>query len=117
SMIVPFEGAGSVASLTGSGDLRGNLSMAGEWTPFTELSPENLAREVWNAVAAAYNTSGTMGAKLNTASSGGVDLEALAQAILAAAQITPIHADARKMNGATVQGDGSESDKWRGLGV
>jgi hypothetical protein len=136
SMIVPFEGAGSVASLTGSGDLRGNLSMAGEWTPFTELSPENLAREVWNAVAAAYNTSGTMGAKLNTASSGGVDLEALAQAvweyatrnlsaapptaeqvaaaILDAAQATPIHADTRKMNGATVNGDGSSGNLWRG---
>lgn len=102
SMIVPFEGAGSVASLTGSGDLRGNLSMAGEWTPFTELSPENLAREVWNAVAAAYNASGTMGAKLNTASSGGVDLNALADAVRDALAIELARIDTTISSRATV---------------
>lgn len=94
SMIVPFFGEGSM-SLTGTADLKGNLSMQGEWTPYTELSPENLARAVWDAIATQFNESGTMGAKLNLASAGGVDLEALAQAILAAAQITPIHADVR----------------------
>ena len=102
SMIVPFEGAGSVASLTGAGDLRGNLSMAGEWTPFTELSPENLAREVWNAVAAAYNASGTMGAKLNTASSGGVDLSALADAVRDALAIELARIDTTISSRATV---------------
>lgn len=39
---------------------------------------------------------------------------AAASAILAAAQTTPIHADTRKMNGATVIGNGSAGDKWRG---
>lgn len=43
--------------------------------------------------------------------------DSVAVAVLAAAQATPIYADARKMNGAAVQGVGSESDKWRGLGV
>jgi hypothetical protein len=38
-----------------------------------------------------------------------------AAAVLAAAQITPIHADARKMNGATIQGTGVGSDLWRGV--
>ena len=38
----------------------------------------------------------------------------IAAAILAAAQITPIHADTRKMNGATVLGDGTSGNKWRG---
>ena len=43
--------------------------MSAELTPFTTLSPENLAASVWNAVAASYNTSGTMGEKLNDAGS------------------------------------------------
>lgn len=134
SMIVPFSGTGAVASLVGAANLKGNLSMTGGWTPFTELSPENLAREVWNAVASQYNDAGTMGAKLNTASSGGVDLNALAQAvweyatrnlstspptaaqvataILDAAQATPIHADARAIKGQTINGSGTASDPW-----
>lgn len=38
----------------------------------------------------------------------------IAAAILAAAQITPIYADTRRMNGSTVLGDGTESNLWRG---
>ena len=113
SMIVPFDGAGSF-SLTGSGDLKGNLSMQGEWTPYTELSPENLARSVWEAVAAEYTSSTTMGGKLNTASSGGVDLGALAQAVW---EYATRKVDVEKMNGAPVIGNGSEASPWRGEGV
>jgi hypothetical protein len=76
--------------------------MAGEWTPFTELSPENLAREVWNAVAATYNAAGTMGAKLNTASSGGVDLSALADAVRDALAIELARIDTTISSRATV---------------
>lgn len=47
ALIVPFEGIGSVAQFTGTSDLRGRLSLAGEWTPFTDLSPEGLANAVW----------------------------------------------------------------------
>lgn len=36
-------------------------------------------------------------------------------ALLAAAQATPIYADARKMNGATITGTGTSGDKWRGI--
>lgn len=50
ALIVPFEGIGSIASLSGTSDLRGLLSMSGEWTPFTELSPEGLARAVWGKI-------------------------------------------------------------------
>ena len=39
----------------------------------------------------------------------------IAAAILAAAQIAPIYADARRMNGATVTGTGVIGDKWRGV--
>lgn len=86
SMVVPFEGAGTVVQLSGTADLRGLLSMAGEWTPYAELSPESLARAVWDAVAAQYNEPGSTGQKLNTASSGGVDINALATAVWAYAQ-------------------------------
>jgi hypothetical protein len=37
-----------------------------------------------------------------------------AAAVLAAAQATPIHADARRMNGATIHGTGAPDDLWRG---
>lgn len=53
ALIVPFEGAGSVAQVTGTADLRGLLSMAGEWTPYTDLSPENLALAVLAALLTA----------------------------------------------------------------
>lgn len=57
--------AGVVGNLTGSGtvsaNLRGTLTLEADITPFTELSPENLAAAVWNALCAAYNESGTFG--------------------------------------------------------
>jgi len=53
-----------------------------------------------------------MGGKLNAASAGGVDLVALAQAILDAAQVTPIHADIQKVNAVTVKGTGTTGDEW-----
>jgi hypothetical protein len=45
SMIVPFDG-NAAAVLTAAADLRGRLSLAGDITPFTTLSPENLAAAV-----------------------------------------------------------------------
>ena len=136
SMVVPIEGTGNVFSFSGTSDLRGRLSLSGEWTPFTELSPENLAAAVWDTIAADFNTVGTMGNKLNTASSGGVDLNALAQAvweyidrtltsggpgytpeqvadaILLAAQATPIHSDVQKVRSQALTGDGSDANPW-----
>lgn len=41
----------------------------------------DVAQAVWGSIAATLNETGTMGNKLNTASSGGVDLEALADAV------------------------------------
>jgi hypothetical protein len=79
------------------------------------LTADAITASVWNAILADFNENGTAGKALATAGSGGVDLEALAQAILAAAQITPIHADTRKMNGAVVAGVGTTGDKWRGV--
>jgi hypothetical protein len=51
---------------------------------------------------------------ISTSGSTGPSAADIAAAILAAAQITPIYADTRRMNGATVLGDGTSGDKWRG---
>lgn len=63
------------SNLTGTGaitaTLRGTATLEAEITPFTTLSPENLAASVWNSVAASFNSSGTMGEKLNNAASAG----------------------------------------------
>lgn len=81
SLVVPFAGTGTVVQLTGTGNLKGIATMQGEWTPYAELSPQSLANAVWGALATQNNEAGSMGAKLNTASSGGVDLTALAEAV------------------------------------
>jgi hypothetical protein len=70
SMIVPIEGSGSWA-LTGSANLKGNLALVGEFTPFTELSPQSLAAAVWSALASGNNDPGTMGELLNSSGAGG----------------------------------------------
>ena len=133
--------AGSVASLTGVSDLRGILSMSGEWTPFTELSPEGLAKAVWNSLLAQYQVDGTAGKALSAAGSGGVDYSALANAVwtnvtrtltegaaptpedvavavLEAIQTAspPIPVNVEQMNSTEVIGIGREADKWRGVG-
>ena len=137
ALIVPFEGAGTVMTMgPGGTDLRERLSMSGEWTPFTELSPENLARAVWESLLANYQGDGTAGKALAAAGSGGVDYNALAQAvwtyldraltenpgvttaeIVAALEVAVLPVDATKMNGATIVGDGSVANPWRGEGV
>jgi hypothetical protein len=65
--------AGLTAALIGQGTLTSTVSAKGNVTAdissFTELSPENLARAVWNALAAGFDTAGTMGEKLNDAGS------------------------------------------------
>lgn len=64
-----------IASLAGIASLSPNLTGTGELsadiTPFTELSPENLAASVWAAAATDNNESGTMGEKLNDAGGAG----------------------------------------------
>lgn len=64
-----------VASITASAsmtpEMNATANMEADITPFTTLSPESLASAVWNAEAAAYNASGTMGQKMNGAGSAG----------------------------------------------
>jgi hypothetical protein len=126
AMIVPFEGAGSVVTMgAGATDLRGILSMEGEWTPFTELSPEGLARAVWSSILSSYAATGNAAQALMTAGSGGVDYdslwasmptalkESLAAYVLAAAQADPIHSNMKQTNDEEIIGVGTEADKFR----
>ena len=46
-----------------------------------DVMSDTMVENIWNATAANYNTAGTFGNKLNTASSGGVDYSALADAV------------------------------------
>lgn len=53
-------------------------------------------------IAIGYSTSGSVGPSA----------ESIAAAILAAAQITPIYSDLRKVKGQIVTGSGTEADPW-----
>jgi hypothetical protein len=101
---------------------------------YSDLTPEGIRDKVWQALLANYQDAGSAGKALATASSGGVDLNALASAVwsyatrdmppaereaiaaevLAAAQADPINANTVKMNGALVAGDGTDGNLWRG---
>ena len=115
-------------ALSGAGTPRAVGSLAGDITPFTELSPQNLAAAVWSAIAASNNTAGTMGSKLNSAASGGVDYAAMADAVRAelAAELARldaaissrqaggavVDADVRYVNGVEIGGTGTPGDTW-----
>lgn len=78
--------ADMIMEITSGGQLSNALSTAkanisANITPFTELSPESLAANVWNSVATEYNRAGSMGSKLNAASSGGVNYDDLSNAV------------------------------------
>lgn len=89
SVTVPSATLGAIVDAQGSAPITWSLSaepraigvLAGNITPFTELSPQSLSAAVWSALASVYNDTGTMGNKLNNAASGGVDYNALADAV------------------------------------
>lgn len=67
-------------------------------------------------VAGVYVERKTSAAFVTTTSGGGStgpSASEIAAAILAAAQIAPIHADMKKTNGQAIVGDGTEADKFR----
>ena len=80
---------GAKADLTASASLQitGTLQpyavgqMTGSTVDTSVLTVDAIASAVWEALAAQHTNSATMGGKLNTASSGGVDLNALAQSV------------------------------------
>lgn len=68
--IISAQAAASFA-LSGAATPRALGNLAGDITPFTELSPQNLAAAVWGALATAINEPGTAGAALLAAGSAG----------------------------------------------
>jgi len=52
-----------------------------------------------------------------TSGSSGPSASEIAEAVVAALNATAIPVDVQKMNGSTLLGAGTESDKWRGAGV
>jgi hypothetical protein len=62
----PAEGNGnSTFAISSSGTLSGVAFISGAVTPFTELSPKNLADAVWTAESSQYTATGTMGKNAN----------------------------------------------------
>ena len=63
----PAEGSGNTSiTMSTSGTLIGIGLISGAVTPFTELSPKNLADAVWQATSSEYINVGTMGKQLNS---------------------------------------------------
>ena len=114
----PLDDASPLRTGTASFAINGTLTpyaigqLSGSTVDSGVLTADSITAAVWNAILADFNENGSAGKALATAGSGGVDLEALAQAILAAAQITPIHADMRRVQGQHLTGNGSESTPW-----
>lgn len=69
-MLVALIGA-SPFSFTLTGNQSGITSLSGDITPFTELSPQNLAAAVWDALTANHNASGSFGEAMAAAGSAG----------------------------------------------
>lgn len=107
------DGAG-IASFTVTGTLIPYAigHMAGSTEDSSVLTTQSIATAVWSALAAVNNDAGTMGAKLNTASSGGVDYAALADAVVAALEAATIPVNTVQIKGQTISGSGSPSDPW-----
>lgn len=114
ALIVPFEGAGTVLTMgAGATDLRGLLSMEGEWTPFTELSPEGLANAVWGALASANNDAGTMGELLNSAGAAADPLLGVVEGTLTLRDVQRI---VLAVLAGQVTGAGSGTETFKGQG-
>jgi hypothetical protein len=104
--------ANVVANLTGSGslsaDVRGKASVSATiYVNAGTATTEELAAAVWNALAASFNTAGTMGNKMNAAGSAGDPWSTIlpgsytgSQAGAIVAQIDDILSDLDEVKGA-----------------
>jgi hypothetical protein len=77
TVLTPILGEGDItATLKGWADMSADITSAGDL-----VTAQSCASAVWSAIAASYNVAGTMGQKLNSAAVGGVDYDALAEAV------------------------------------
>lgn len=109
--------------------------MGGSTDNNTVLTTSAIASEVWSTLATSFTAAGTMGNKLNSAASGGVDYTALgvavwasvsrtltagaapdtaaiAAAVLDSLNATTIPVDMVRVKGQALAGSGSEADPW-----
>lgn len=110
-------------------------ALSGSTVDSSILTSDGIAGAVWSSVAAQFAEAGTMGAKLNSAASGGVDYAALGAAVwasvsrtltsaeaptaeditaqvLAALNATAIPVNTVQIKGQTIAGAGTEADPW-----
>jgi len=106
--------ASMLAGLSGSGGAAGTPyasgSMSANIKGYGDLTPEGIRDSIWNALAANYNTTGTMGNKLNSAASGGVDYAALGAAVWEA--LTADHNTAGTFGAEVQAGGATAADVW-----
>jgi len=70
--VIAFMNAGLSGSGSISAELKGTLLMSASiYVNQSEATVQQIVEGVWNAIAADFNTAGTMGNKLNSAGSGG----------------------------------------------
>ena len=87
-IVYPLNDSSPLRTAQGSMNFSGTLapyavgSMQGTTIDNSVITSDTIASAVWNAVAAEYNNPNSTGNKLNTASTGGVDMTALVNAIL-----------------------------------
>lgn len=117
-VILPLNDASPLRTATASFSITGSLEryalgyMIGTTDVATELTPASIAAEIWNAALVEYQLDGSAGKSLSTASSGGVDLNLMAQAILLTLQNNPLPVNMIQVKGQLLEGSGTEADPW-----
>lgn len=108
-LLSALTGSGTAAgsTLTGTGELDADITVTG-----TGLSTANVGQAVWSALAAANNSPGTMGEKLNDAGSASNPWTEIIESGLTAAEILRIVAAALA---GEVSGAGSGTETFKGL--
>lgn len=139
--ILPANDAPPARTASASFAITGTLTpyaigaMSGSTVDTSVLTSDGIAGAVWSSLAAQFAEAGTMGAKLNSAASGGVDYAALGAAVwasvsrtltsaeaptvediaaevLAALNATAIPVNTVQIKGQTIAGAGTEADPW-----
>lgn len=114
-------------SFTATATPRADGNISGAVTPYTELSPQNLAAAVWNAIAAEYTENGSMGELMNSGASGltaaqvwsyinrsltsGGNID-IATEVVNELNATEIPVNVTYVNGVQVDGTGTSVDPW-----
>lgn len=137
---LPLDDSSPLRTGTASFSVTGSLEryalgfMSGSTDVATVLTPASIASEVWNSALVEYQQDGSAGKSLSTASSGGVDLNLMAQAVwdyvsrtltegggssvdiptlVAALETAVLPVNMTQVRGQTLTGTGVTADPWR----